>query len=45
MTVLKEFKQFLMRGNLVELAVAFVLGVVFASFSVCFAVLLVFFGK
>jgi large conductance mechanosensitive channel len=31
MTVLKEFKQFLMRGNLVELAVAFVIGVVFAA--------------
>jgi large conductance mechanosensitive channel len=26
-----EFKQFLMRGNLVELAVAFVMGVVFAA--------------
>ena len=31
MSVLKEFKQFLMRGNLVELAVAFVIGVVFAA--------------
>ena len=31
MTVLKEFKQFLMRGNLVELAVAFVIGAVFAA--------------
>ena len=31
MTVLKEFKQFLTRGNLVELAVAFVIGVVFAA--------------
>ncbi len=31
MSVLKEFKQFLMRGNLVELAVAFVIGIVFAS--------------
>ena len=28
---MKEFKQFLMRGNLVELAVAFVLGAVFAA--------------
>ena len=31
MSVLSEFKRFLMRGNLVELAVAFVLGVVFAA--------------
>jgi large conductance mechanosensitive channel len=31
MTAFKEFKQFLMRGNLVELAVAFVIGVVFAA--------------
>jgi large conductance mechanosensitive channel len=31
MTLVKEFKQFLMRGNLVELAVAFVIGVVFAA--------------
>ena len=31
MTVLKEFKQFLMRGNLVELATAFVIGAVFAD--------------
>ena len=31
MTLMKEFKQFLMRGNLVELAVAFVLGAVFAA--------------
>jgi large conductance mechanosensitive channel len=30
-TLMKEFKQFLMRGNLVELAVAFVLGAVFAA--------------
>jgi large conductance mechanosensitive channel len=30
-SLLKEFKQFLMRGNLVELAVAFVIGVVFAA--------------
>ncbi len=31
MTLMREFKQFLMRGNLVELAVAFVLGAVFAA--------------
>lgn len=31
MTILSEFKKFLMRGNLVELAVAFVIGVVFAA--------------
>jgi large conductance mechanosensitive channel len=31
MTRFKEFKQFLMRGNLVELAVAFVIGAVFAA--------------
>ena len=31
MTVLKDFKQFLMRGNLVELATAFVIGAVFAA--------------
>ena len=31
MSVLNEFKRFLMRGNLVELAVAFVIGVVFAA--------------
>jgi large conductance mechanosensitive channel len=29
--VLNDFKQFLLRGNLVELAVAFVLGVAFAA--------------
>jgi len=29
--VLKEFRDFLMRGNLVELAVAFVMGVAFAA--------------
>ena len=29
--MLKEFRDFLMRGNLVELAVAFVMGVVFAA--------------
>ncbi len=31
MSVVSEFKRFLMRGNLVELAVAFVIGVVFAA--------------
>jgi large conductance mechanosensitive channel len=31
MTVFKEFKQLLMRGNLVELATAFVIGAVFAA--------------
>jgi large conductance mechanosensitive channel len=30
-TILAEFKKFLMRGNLVELAVAFVIAVVFAA--------------
>jgi large conductance mechanosensitive channel len=30
-TILAEFKRFLMRGNLVELAVAFVIAVVFAA--------------
>jgi large conductance mechanosensitive channel len=30
-SVLKDFKQFLLRGNLVELAVAFVIGIVFAA--------------
>jgi large conductance mechanosensitive channel len=29
--MLKEFKDFLMKGNIVELAVAFVMGVVFAA--------------
>ena len=29
--MLKEFRDFLMRGNLVELAVAFVMGVAFAA--------------
>lgn len=29
--ILREFKQFLLRGNLVELAVAFVIGAVFAA--------------
>ncbi|HET8977927.1 MAG TPA: large conductance mechanosensitive channel protein MscL [Solirubrobacteraceae bacterium] len=31
MSLLQDFKKFLMRGNLVELAVAFVMGVVFAA--------------
>ena len=31
MGLLKEFKDFLMRGNLIELAVAFVMGVAFAA--------------
>src|SRR3981081_1344785 len=31
MTVMADFKKFLMRGNLVELAVAFVIGAVFAE--------------
>ncbi len=31
MTVLRDFKTFLMRGNLVELAVAFIIGAVFAA--------------
>jgi len=31
MSVLTEFKAFLMRGNLIELAVAFVMGVAFAA--------------
>ena len=31
MSVLADFKKFLMRGNLVELSVAFVMGVVFAA--------------
>jgi large conductance mechanosensitive channel len=30
MTLLQDFKKFLMRGNLVELAVAFIIGAVFA---------------
>ena len=30
-TVIKEFRDFLMRGNLVELAVAFVMGLAFAA--------------
>ena len=31
MTVIEDFKKFLLRGNLVELAVAFVMGAVFAT--------------
>jgi large conductance mechanosensitive channel len=31
MTALEDFKKFLMRGNLIELAVAFVVGALFAS--------------
>ena len=31
MSVMVDFKKFLMRGNLVELAVAFVIGAVFAT--------------
>ena len=31
MSVLADFKKFLLRGNLVELAVAFVMGIVFAA--------------
>jgi large conductance mechanosensitive channel len=31
MTVLQDFKKFLMRGNLVELAVAFIIGALFAA--------------
>src|SRR6478736_5449935 len=30
-TMLKEFKEFLFRGNIIELAVAFVMGVAFAT--------------
>jgi large conductance mechanosensitive channel len=30
-TMLREFKEFLMKGNIVELAVAFVMGVAFAA--------------
>jgi large-conductance mechanosensitive channel len=30
-SLLKEFKDFLMRGNLIELAVAFVMGLAFAA--------------
>ena len=31
MTLLQDFKAFLLRGNLIELAVAFVMGIVFAA--------------
>jgi large conductance mechanosensitive channel len=31
MSVVQEFKKFIMRGNLVELAVAFIIGAVFAA--------------
>ena len=31
MTLLQEFKQFIMKGNLVELAVAFIIGTAFAA--------------
>lgn len=31
MEVINDFKKFLLRGNLVELAVAFVIGAVFAA--------------
>jgi large conductance mechanosensitive channel len=34
--VIKEFRDFLMRGNLVELAVAFVLGLAFAALVTSF---------
>ena len=34
--MLKEFRDFLMRGNLVELAVAFVLGLAFAALVTSF---------
>jgi large conductance mechanosensitive channel len=34
--MLKEFKDFLMRGNLVELAVAFVMGLAFAALITTF---------
>jgi large conductance mechanosensitive channel len=36
--MLKEFKDFLMRGNLVELAVAFVMGVAFAALLNAFVI-------
>jgi large conductance mechanosensitive channel len=36
MSLVREFKQFLMRGNLVELAVAFVIGAVFAALMKAF---------
>lgn len=31
--MIKEFRDFLMRGNLIELAVAFVMGLAFAAHS------------
>ena len=31
MSIVQEFKKFLMRGNLVELAIAFIIGAVFAA--------------
>ena len=34
--MLKEFRDFLMRGNLIELAVAFVLGLAFAALVTSF---------
>jgi large conductance mechanosensitive channel len=34
--VIEEFRDFLMRGNLVELAVAFVMGLAFAAFVTSF---------
>ena len=34
--MLKEFKEFLLRGNLLELAVAFVMGLAFAALIVSF---------
>ena len=36
MSVMADFKKFLMRGNLVELAVAFVIGAVFATLMKAF---------
>src|SRR6185436_7146783 len=35
-TMIKEFRDFLMRGNLVELAVAFVMGLAFAALITSF---------
>ena len=44
--MLKGFKDFIMRGNLVELAVAFIIGVAFASVVTTFtAVVMGFIGK
>lgn len=34
--MLKEFREFLLRGNLVELAVAFVMGLAFAALIASF---------